>query len=233
MAKGSNNTPKTHKHKTDQADTSKLKPLNQRQKEYISAIKASPTVLCIGVLGSAKTYIPSVIAADMLIAKEIDKIVVARPAEGAGQSVGFFKGTKDEKLAGWCVPITDTLRKRLGVVFYEYCVDVGKIELLALEQCKGRSWDDAFIIVDEAEDLDPAVAKSLVTRIGVRSKMVIAGDIAQQDIKQFSGLQHLLSANGYRKHPCPVINFDSWEHCVRSEEAKEWGIAFEEEGRAC
>lgn len=231
MTKGKNNTPVTRKHKADQADTSKLKPLNQRQKEYISAIKAESTVICIGVLGSAKTYIPSVLAADMLLAKTIDKVVVARPAEGAGQSLGFFKGTKNEKLEGWCVPITDTLRKRLGVVFYEYCLDAGKIELLALEQCKGRSWDDTFVLVDEAEDLDPSVAKSLVTRIGVRSKLVIAGDIAQQDIKQYSGLQYLLKVNQYRPNPCPVINFDSWEHCVRSDEAKEWGMAFEQEGR--
>lgn len=225
--KGKNNTPNTKAAKVMPV-APKLKPMNGKQKEYISAIKANPTVICIGVLGSAKTFIPSCIAADMLRDKQVDGIVVARPAEGAGKSLGFFKGTKDEKLAGWCLPVTATLEQRLGVTFYQYCLDAGKIELLALDQCKGRNWDDRFVIVDEAEDLDPCVAKSLVTRLGVRSHLVIAGDIAQQDIKTYSGLQYLLEANTYKKNPCPVVNFDKWEYCVRSEEAKEWGMAIEQ-----
>jgi phosphate starvation-inducible PhoH-like protein len=230
--KGKNNMDKpTRKEKAGVPTASPLKPLNIRQKEYISAIKAYPTVLCIGVLGSAKTYIPSVMAATMLLAKQVQHIVVARPSEGAGPSVGFFKGTKDEKLSGWCVPVTDTLKKQLGVIFYEYCIENGIIELLALEQCKGRSWDDTFVIIDEAEDLAPDVARSLVTRQGIRSHVVVCGDIEQQDIKSYSGLQYLLEVNDYKRHPCPVINFDKWEYCVRGEESMEWGMAVAEHKR--
>ena len=230
--KGKNNSDKpTRREKAGVPCTAPLKPMNVRQKEYISAIKANPTVLCIGVLGSAKTYIPSVLAADMLLAKQVEGIVVARPGEGAGASLGFFKGTKDEKLSGWCIPVTSTLQKKLGVVFYEYCLEAGIIELLALEQCKGRSWDDKFIIIDEAEDLDPDVARNLVTRQGVRSHMVICGDIEQQDIKSYSGLQFLLEVNQYKRSPCPVIDFDSWDFCVRGEEAKEWGQAIQQHKR--
>ena len=229
MSKGKNNTPVTRAVRIDMSlDRTPLKPLNNKQGQYINAIKTSGVIICIGVLGSSKTYIPAVMAADMLTAGTIEKIVVARPAEGAGPSVGFFKGTKDEKLVGWCGPVTDTIIKRVGLTTFHAYLDNGKIELLALEQCKGRSWDDAFIIVDEAEDLDVAVAKSLVTRQGIRSTVVIAGDIAQQDIKEYSGLEYLLEANKYRTSPAIVINFDSWDYCVRGDDAKDWGMAFEE-----
>lgn len=204
-----------------------LKPLNKRQAEYINAINTNTTVICIGVLGSSKTYIPTCMAADYLEKKLVSKIVVARPAEGKGKSVGFFKGTKDEKLSGWCAPITDVLIQQLGITKYEYYIDNGQIELLALEQVKGKSYNDTFLIVDEAEDLDPAVAKSLVTRIGIRSKLVITGDIAQQDLLKFSGLQLLLNVAEYNKLDVPIINFDSWDYCVRSEDAKKWGMGFE------
>lgn len=224
-----NQAPKeTYKQKvSDKRDTTKLEPKNALQRDYINAIKHSNVVICTGVWGSAKTYIPSVLACDMLLKKEVEKVVIARPAEGKGKSVGFFKGDKDEKLSGWVAPITDTMKKRLGESHFEYLLDRGKIELIALEQIKGRSWDDAFIIIDEAEDLDPSVAKSLVGRQGIRSKTVITGDIAQQDLKETSGLQILIKVAEDYGLNVPHIDFNSWDYCVRSEEAKEWGKAFE------
>jgi len=228
MAKRNKDDNVTKAVKTDiNCDTRPLKALNTRQQEYINACGHEPVIICIGVLGSSKTFIPSVIAAEKLRKKEIGRIIIARPAEGKGKSVGFFKGTKEEKLEGWCTPITETLKRRLGEGHYKAYLANGKIELLALEQVKGRSWDDAFIIVDEAEDLDPEVAKSLVTRQGIRSTMVIAGDIAQQDLKAYSGLQKLLDVAEHSNLNVRIINFDSWDHCVRSEEAKAWGQAFE------
>ena len=204
-----------------------LKPLNPRQAEYINAIKVYGMVICIGVLGSSKTYIPACMAADMFEHKLVKRIIIARPNEGKGKSLGFFKGTKDEKAGGWCSPVTDTLKQQLGVSKFELMLENGQVELLALEQVKGRSYDDCFIIVDEAEDLDPDVAKSLVTRIGVRSKLVITGDIAQQDMLQYSGLQLLLDVATHAGMDVPIINFDNWDYCVRSAEAKAWGMAFE------
>jgi phosphate starvation-inducible PhoH-like protein len=209
-------------------DWTPLVPLNPRQSEYIQAIKSDPVVLCIGILGSSKTYIPSIMAADALRAKEVERIIVARPCEGKSKSAGFFKGDKNEKLEGWCAPVTETLKKRLGVGHYEAYLANGRIELLALEQVKGRSWDNAFVIVDEAEDLDAAVAKSLVTRQGQNTTMVIAGDLAQKDIKHHSGLDTLLAVSEYTNLRMSLIVFDDWdEHCVRSDEAREWGRGFE------
>lgn len=205
-----------------------LEALNDRQTDYINAINNGPVVLCTGVLGSAKTYIPTIIAADLLRDKKIDKIIVARPCEGKSKSTGFFKGSKNEKLEGWCAPVTNTLKKRLGRGNYEVYLAMGKIELLALEQVKGLSLDDVFLIVDEAEDLDGEVAKSLVTRMGQNAKLVVAGDIAQTDIKRYSGLQLLLDVVPYCKGlDFQHIDFDSWDYNVRSQESKAWGMGFE------
>lgn len=220
----------TKKVKSDQVAQSTrepLLPLNDKQKEYIDAINKDSVIICTGVWGSSKTYIPSIMASDLLLSKKIEKFIIARPTEGKGKSVGFMKGSKDEKLAGWVAPIIDTVKKRVGIGNYEAYISNGRIELLALEQVKGRSWDDCFILIDEAEDLEPSVAKSLVGRQGVNSVTVITGDINQQDLKSSSGLQLLLTVSKEYGVPITHIDFDSWEYCVRSEEAKQWGMAFE------
>src|SRR5215217_7680189 len=134
-----------------------LVPMNDKQKDYIQAIEEGNCIICIGVWGSSKTYIPSVIASDWLLDKKIDKVIIARPAEGKGKSVGFLKGSKDEKMAPWCAPITDTMKTRMGVGNFEAMLANGKIEQLSLEHVKGRSWDNCLILVDEAEDLEPEV----------------------------------------------------------------------------
>ena len=204
-----------------------LIPMNDKQRDYIQAIEQQSCVICIGVWGSSKTYIPSIIASDWLLDKKIDKVIIARPAEGKGKSVGFLKGSKDEKMEPWCAPITNTMKDRMGVGNFEAMLANGKIEQLSLEHVKGRSWDNCLILVDEAEDLEPEVAKSLVGRQGVNSVTVITGDLRQQDLKRNSGLQYLLDVSEYSSMPVTLIDFDSWEYCVRSEEAKMWGQAFE------
>ena len=204
-----------------------LVPMNDKQRDYIQAIEQQSCVICIGVWGSSKTYIPSIIASDWLLDKKIDKVIIARPAEGKGKSVGFLKGSKDEKMEPWCAPITNTMKDRMGVGNFEAMLANGKIEQLSLEHVKGRSWDNALILVDEAEDLEPDVAKSLVGRQGVNSVTIITGDLRQQDLKRNSGLQYLLDVSEYSNMPITLIDFDSWDYCVRSEEAKMWGQAFE------
>lgn len=204
-----------------------LRPLNNKQKDYINAIETSPVVIAIGVWGSSKSFIPATIAADWLMDKKINKLIIARPTEGKGKTVGLLPGDLNMKLAGWVAPIADTMRERMGGGHFQAMLESGKIELLSLEMVKGRSWDDCMVLIDEAEDLDAEVAKSLVGRQGLNTTTVITGDLAQQDIKRNSGLKYLLDVAEFANLDIPVINFDSWEYCVRSEEAKKWGMAFE------
>jgi len=119
------------------------------------------------------------------------------------------------------------MKDRMGIGNFEAMLANGKIEQLALEHVKGRSWDNCLILVDEAEDLEPEVARSLVGRQGVNSVTVITGDLRQQDLKKNSGLQYLLDVAAFTELPITLIDFDSWDYCVRSEEAKMWGMAFE------
>ena len=205
-----------------------LLPLNERQKEYIEAIKTTSFIICTGVWGSSKSFIPATIAADMLMDKKIEKVIIARPNEGKGKTIGLLPGDKNEKLGIWCAPITDTMKKRMGDGHFNAMLANGRIELLNLEAVKGRSWDDTFCIIDEGEDIDPEVAKSLVGRQGQNSITVVTGDVAQQDLKRNSGLQYLLDVAKFANLPISVIDFDSWDYCVRSEESKMWGMAFAE-----
>lgn len=204
-----------------------LVPLNDKQADYIKAIETSSFVICTGVWGSSKSFIPATIAADLLMDKKIEKVIIARPNEGKGKTIGLLPGDKNQKLAIWAAPITDTMRKRMGDSHFEAMLANGRIELLNLEAVKGRSWDDTFVIVDECEDIDPEVAKSLVGRQGTNSITVVTGDVAQQDLKRNSGLQLLIDVAAFAGLPISVIDFDSWDYCVRSEEAKMWGMAFE------
>ena len=204
-----------------------LEPLNRMQAIYMQAIKSDPVIICTGVLGSSKTYIPTVIACDLLRDKKIQKILIARPTEGKAKGTGFTKGSKNEKLEGWCTPVTATMKKRLGQGNFEAYLANGRIELLSLDQVKGRTEDDTFIIIDEAEDLDPAVAKSLVTRHGQNTTLVIAGDIAQKDIRSFSGLDVLLKVAPM----CPVFKYSQiyfyyCDYCVRGPDSKACGLCF-------
>lgn len=231
--KGANNTPVTRKVKTDIAAVNNRKPiqaLNKKQQEYINCLldQNAATIVAMGVLGSSKTWLPSALAADLLMDGKLQRVVVARPAEGKAKSVGFTKGDFDQKLAGWCAPILDTMKQRMGLGNFDAALEYGKIVLLPLEQVKGRSWDDTWLIADEIEDIEVETVKSLVTRMGQRSKIILAGDIAQQDLKKYSGLQYLLDVTKALDLPISVIDFDSWEYCVRSEEAKMWGMAFEQ-----
>jgi phosphate starvation-inducible PhoH-like protein len=205
----------------------KLEPLNDKQKQYISAIRSCPVVICTGVWGSSKTYIPTVVACQMLLDKQIENVIIARPAEGKGRTVGFLKGDANEKLTPWCAPVLDTMRRNIGEELLQVMLKTERIQMLALEHVKGRTWDNTFIIVDECEDLEPEVAKSLVGRHGMNSKMVITGDIAQKDIRKHSGLEYLLDVIRYNNLNVPIIDFDSWEYCVRSDEARMWGMAFD------
>lgn len=201
----------------------KLNPKNSKQKEYLQAIENFNIIVSTGVSGSGKTYIAARKAAKMLAdhSSPIEKIVVARPAEGVGKSIGLLPGTKDEKLAGWCAPVIEALSEELGEHNVTHLIEYGRIELLPLEQVKGRTFNNTVVICDEGEDMDVAVIKSLILRHGKDSKTIINGDVLQQDLKRESGLTYVLGLmDKYKNLPIHHIDFDKWDYCVRSAEAR-------------
>lgn len=209
-----------------------IKPLTVSQKQLMNSIKTKTMVVEFGPAGTGKTYISAGMAADMLADKEIEKIIITRPNVPAGESIGFFPGTLEEKMAPWVAPISSVMKERLGESFYEYLLKKKRIEIVPLEVIRGRDFSNCFVIVDEAQNLSFHEMKTVITRIGRNSKVVINGDIRQSDLKQESGLKRyleILSRNYDRLSEfVDVVEFSS-DDIVRSELVKAHIKIFEEE----
>lgn len=206
-----------------------LVPWNENQKIYIEALKNSDQVVVFGPAGSSKTYIASSYAANLYHMKDIHKIVVTRPHVAVGKDIGFLPGDINEKCAPWSLPVIDVLEKHLGKGAVETGIKNGNIETAPLALMRGRSFDNTFVIVDEAQNLTTEELKVLVTRIGEGSKLVINGDVQQSDLKGQDGLSKIVHL--IKKHcmPIPIIEFGV-EDIVRSDMTKVWIETFLKEG---
>lgn len=166
-----------------------LKALTINQEKYIKAIKSTTLTFGIGSPGSGKSFIAASIAADMLRNGDIDKIIVCRPAQEAGESLGFLPGLEEEKFAVYLEPIKDILEERLGVSQVKYYMKQGRIQGRPLAYMRGKTFKDAFVLLDEAQNVSVKQMYLFLTRIGENCKVVIDGDCLQQDTKGKSGLQ--------------------------------------------
>lgn len=211
------------------AKTVNLKPMNDRQTEYIKALNSFDQVIVCGFSGTGKTYIAATYAANMYANKEIGKIILTRPNISVGKDLGFFPGTLEEKFAPWAAPVLDVLNEQLGKGVVETGIKNGNIEMAPLSTMRGRSFKDAFIILDEAQNTTIPEIKMFLTRIGKECKVVINGDIKQSDIATQSGLSKIIHLAKKHKLPIPVIEFGV-DDIVRSDICKKWIIAFEGEG---
>lgn len=208
-----------------------LKPMNAKQAQYIQMINENSLVLATGYAGTSKTYIPTVIACDLFTEGKIDKIVLTRPNISNSKSLGAFKGTLIEKLTPWLAPVLSTMKERLGLERLTLALEQGNIEFLPLEVIKGYSANNCFFLCDEAEDLDWADAKKILTRQGKNCTMVLAGDITQSELKDKSGIKKIIEL--VKKYPSldvGHIDFNEIQDIVRSSQVKEWIRVFSKEG---
>lgn len=209
--------------------TVNLTPMNDRQMDYVKALNSFDQVIVCGFSGTGKTYIAATYAANMYANKEIGKIILTRPNISVGKDLGFFPGTLEEKFAPWAAPVLDVLNEQLGKGVVETGIKNGNIEMAPLSTMRGRSFKDAFIILDEAQNTTIPEIKMFLTRIGKECKVVINGDIKQSDIATQSGLSKIIHLAKKHKLPVPVIEFGV-DDIVRSDICKKWIIAFEGEG---
>ncbi|MFS0780869.1 PhoH family protein [Bacillus sp. 1P06AnD] len=175
------------------AKTVKGKPIRVKtlgQKDYISAIKKNDIVFGIGPAGTGKTYLAVVMAVSAMKSGKVNKIILTRPAVEAGESLGFLPGDLKEKVDPYLRPLYDALNDILGSEHTQRLIERGIIEIAPLAYMRGRTLDDAFIILDEAQNTTEAQMKMFLTRLGFGSKMVITGDVSQIDLphKAKSGL---------------------------------------------
>ncbi|ALX48118.1 PhoH family protein [Lentibacillus amyloliquefaciens] len=172
------------------------------QKYYIDAIKANDLVFGIGPAGTGKTYLAVVMAVHALKSGEVKRIILTRPAVEAGESLGFLPGDLKEKVDPYLRPLYDALHDVFGSEHTMRLIERDTIEIAPLAYMRGRTLDDAFVILDEAQNTTPEQIKMFLTRLGFGSKMVINGDITQIDLPKGvqSGLQAarqiLASING-------------------------------------
>lgn len=169
-------------------------PKTLGQKEYYQALKHNDVVFGIGPAGTGKTYLAVVFAVQALKNNEVQKIILTRPAVEAGESLGFLPGDLKEKVDPYLRPLYDALYDMLGQEKTERYIEKGIIEIAPLAYMRGRTLEDAYVILDEAQNTTDAQMKMFLTRLGFHSKMIITGDITQIDLPKgvASGLKKAL-----------------------------------------
>ncbi|MDP4155414.1 MAG: PhoH family protein, partial [Bacillota bacterium] len=158
----------------------RIKTLGQRN--YVHSIRKNDLVFGIGPAGTGKTYLAVVMAVNALKNGQVNKIILTRPAVEAGESLGFLPGDLKEKVDPYLRPLYDALHDILGAEHTQRLIERGTIEIAPLAYMRGRTLDDAFVILDEAQNTTHAQMKMFLTRLGFGSKMVITGDQTQVDL---------------------------------------------------
>ena len=160
----------------------KLKPKNYSQELYIESLKENTITICNGPAGSGKTYIVTAVALEKLMNNEIDRIVLTRPVVEAGENLGFLPGDFKEKLHPYLLPLIDAIEDHVGPAMAQKLQDSGKIEVAPLAFMRGRTFNNAFVILDEAQNTTKEQMRMFMTRIGYNTQMCINGDHSQSDL---------------------------------------------------
>lgn len=203
----------------DSRDTSRIHARTEAQAHYLSAIESKRLIFVIGEAGCGKTFLSAVKAADALIHKEVERIIVTRPVLQAAEDLGFLPGDIAEKFAPYFRPIYDVLLRRLGSSFLQYCLrpEIGKVEIAPFAYMRGRTFENAIVILDEAQNVTVNQMKMFLTRLGENATVIVNGDMTQCDLPRGikSGLSDALE-RFYEDEIISIVHFEK-QDCVRSE----------------
>lgn len=172
-----------------------IKARSEKQQEYIDTIRSNDLTICIGPAGTGKTFLPVAVALQFLKEERVSKIIITRPIVEAGEKLGFLPGDLEEKISPYLRPIYDALGYMVGPQAAEELIRNKVVEVAPLAYMRGRTLEDAFIIMDEAQNTSIEQMEMLLTRMGTGSKVVVTGDITQIDLpkRKQSGLVKLES----------------------------------------
>ncbi len=170
-----------------------IKSKTYGQKRYVSAVKENTVVFGIGPAGTGKTYLAVAMAVMAFRDKQVNRIILTRPAVEAGEKLGFLPGDMQNKVDPYLRPLYDALYEIMGAETYQKYLEKGVIEIAPLAYMRGRTLDDSFIILDEAQNTTPEQMKMFLTRIGFGSQAIVTGDITQIDLpgEKKSGLKEV------------------------------------------
>jgi phosphate starvation-inducible PhoH-like protein len=160
------------------------------QSRFIDALKDFECVIASGPAGTGKTYLSVVYAVSLLKKAEIKKIILTRPVVEAGENLGFLPGDLKEKIDPYLRPLYDALNDILGIETVDKMIEKGVIEIAPLAYMRGRTFDDAYVILDEAQNTTKTQMLMFLTRMGFHTRLVVTGDVTQIDLRQSSGLTH-------------------------------------------
>lgn len=177
------------------AITSKGKPVKCKtvgQKKYVDLLKKKTITFGVGPAGTGKTYLAVAVAVNAFKAKQVDKIILTRPAVEAGEKLGFLPGDLQEKVNPYLRPLYDSLQEMLGAETFAKMMERGTIEIAPLAYMRGRTLNNAYVILDEAQNTTREQIKMFLTRLGEGGKMIVTGDLTQIDLPKGinSGLKH-------------------------------------------
>ncbi|MDJ0555610.1 MAG: PhoH family protein [Microcoleaceae cyanobacterium MO_207.B10] len=161
-----------------------------RQRKYVQAIRTQDMTFCVGPAGTGKTFLAAILAVKALLDNEYERLILTRPAVEAGEKLGFLPGDLQQKINPYLRPLYDALYELIEPEKVTTLMEKGIIEVAPLAYMRGRTLNNSFVILDEAQNTTPAQMKMVLTRLGFRSKMVVTGDITQTDLplNQKSGL---------------------------------------------
>ncbi|MFM1525431.1 PhoH family protein [Helcococcus bovis] len=159
-----------------------IRPKTIGQKRYVDIIRKNGVVFGVGRAGTGKTYLAMVMAIEAFKNKEVSRIILTRPAVEAGESLGFLPGDLQEKIDPYLRPLYDALFEIMGPETYQKLMEKGNIEVAPLAYMRGRTLDNSYVILDEAQNTTPQQMKMFLTRLGYGSKAIITGDITQLDL---------------------------------------------------
>lgn len=205
----------------------RIEPRSETQRKYIHAINNYSQVFAIGPAGAGKTFIPTMMAMDLYLKGKIKKIIVTRPAVEVEESHGFLPGDINKKLAPWVLPIAELIEEVVGKERFIKMQKEGDFEVAPFAYMRGRTFNNAFVILDEAQNTTTRQMEMFLTRIGQDAKVIISGDIRQTDmLKGNCGLALAIDMIEAYNIPAAIIKFTSSD-VVRSEVCKMWVEAFE------
>ncbi|MFS8543478.1 MAG: PhoH family protein [Limnochordales bacterium] len=224
--------------------TARGRPVTPRtlgQKLYVDAMRRHSLVFAIGPAGTGKTYLAVAVAVAALRARSVARLVLTRPAVEAGERLGFLPGDLQDKVDPYLRPLYDALYDIVGAEAFQRQVERGVIEVAPLAYMRGRTLEDAFVILDEAQNTTPEQMKMFLTRMGLRSRMVVTGDLTQIDLPpgQMSGLAHARAVLADTGIPfvdlsdADVVRHELVQKIVRAyERAEQRGLRARPAGRA-
>lgn len=166
----------------DQSYVKNVRPRSEGQKRLMEAIEKNNLVMAIGPAGTGKTYLAVTAAVEAFEAGKVDRIILSRPAIEAGEKIGFLPGDLQDKMAPYLRPLYDALNDRMGLKRLKQCIETGEIEIAPIGYMRGRTLNNAFVVIDEAQNCTYGQIKMIVSRLGWNSTMVITGDPDQSDL---------------------------------------------------